>query len=309
MEYGVGATDTLSLIFGTLVLRPYFAGFLVAYFLACSLHLGLKRAFLFAVAGYAIAWTSEYSSIHNGFPYGLYHYICETAGRELWVFGIPFMDSMSFVFLAYASYSLALLAMSPALSPGSAYPLENRKIRHSLRVRLLGALFCMGLDVIIDPVALKGDRWFLGLIYGYAEEGAYFGIPFSNFAGWFIVGFVLIYALQTIDRLFLVKERKDFCGNWCAWRYLPGPALYLSVVLFNLSVTIAIGEYRLFWSGLLIVVLPLSLFLVYMRTRRIGSGDPEALKAHLDDFPGVVMPDRERAMAVNVMVRADEAGS
>jgi putative membrane protein len=32
-------------------------------------------------------------------------------------------------------------------------------------------------DVIIDPVALQGERWFLGKIYGYPHEVIYFGIP------------------------------------------------------------------------------------------------------------------------------------
>ena len=33
--------------------------------------------------------------------------------QELWVAGVPFMDSLSYVFLAYASYSLALVALTP----------------------------------------------------------------------------------------------------------------------------------------------------------------------------------------------------
>jgi len=105
--------DLFHQIAGTILLRPYFVAFFLAYFFACTLHLGLKRAFLFAIAGYCIAWAAEYSSIHNGIPYGLYYYIPRTQRvRELWVLGIPFMDSMSFVFLSYASYSLALFALS-----------------------------------------------------------------------------------------------------------------------------------------------------------------------------------------------------
>ena len=151
--------DFIARIGGTIALRPYFAGFLLAYFLACSLHLGVKRAFLFAVAGYIVAWASEYSSIHNGFPYGLYYYIHTTRDVELWILGVPFMDSMSFVFLSYASYSMALLVTSPWVRcRGGIYPLESRKIRHSLKVRILGALFCVGLDVIIDPRRFKGRQ-------------------------------------------------------------------------------------------------------------------------------------------------------
>jgi len=288
--------DLFDQIAGTILLRPYFVAFLLAYFFACTFHLGLKRALLFAAAGYCIAWTSEYSSIHNGIPYGLYHYIHTTRGRELWVLGVPFMDSMSFVFLSYASYSLALFALSPAIRDRGIYLLENNAIRHSMKVRLLGALFCMCLDVIIDPVALQGSRWFLGQIYGYTERGIYFGIPISNFIGWFIVGFFLIYALQLIDRFLTAKSvRECFCAA-CTRRYLLGPALYLSVIVFNLSVTFIIGEYTLFWTGTLIVLLPLTLFVLIQRIRLDRAIPDEAIEAHLRDFPEAVIPGRERIM-------------
>ena len=32
-------------------------------------------------------------------------------GKELWVMGVPFMDSMSFHFLPWASYLMALMAV------------------------------------------------------------------------------------------------------------------------------------------------------------------------------------------------------
>jgi putative membrane protein len=199
------------------------------------------------------------------------------------------MDSMSFVFLSYASYSVALFAVSPAIR-GGVYLLENRKIRHSLRVRLLGALFCMGLDVIIDPVALRGDRWFLGQIYGYPDRGVYFGIPMSNFAGWFVVGFLLIHTLQLIDRLLCAKKVKDLDGAAYAWRYLPGPALYLGIIVFNLSVTFLIGEHNLLWAGILVVFLPLVVFISLIRPRLHGAARDKAIVAHLGDFPGAVAP-------------------
>ena len=40
-------------------------------------------------------------------PFGLYHYTGETAGRELHLSNVPFFDSLSFTFLAYASLGLA----------------------------------------------------------------------------------------------------------------------------------------------------------------------------------------------------------
>ena len=282
-----------SQILNTIIMRPYFVIFFLTYLLGCSMNMGIKRAALFCITGYALAWLSEFSSIHNGIPYGFYYYIEETKGKELWVMGVPFMDSMSFVFLAWASYSMALMATSPIVRSGATiYLLETRKIRNSMRVRLLGAILFVWLDVIIDPVALRGSRWFLGQIYGYPVPGVYFGVPISNFVGWFAMGFVLIWTLQAIDRLMEMKRLKDWYGRRRTWRYLVGPSLYFGVLFFNLSVTFSIGEYTLAWVGVCIILVQLS-FLYFLLKVNLSRGLFEgALKAHLVDFPGVAVPPR-----------------
>jgi putative membrane protein len=285
----------LSQISGTVTLRPYFVAFFMTYLLACSLHLGVKRALIFAIVGYLIAWLSEVSSIHNGIPYGFYHYIESTRGRELWVAGIPFMDSMSFVFLSYASYSMALASVSPILIRGGIYVLENRKIRRCMTVRLLGALFFTYLDVIIDPVALRGHKWFLGQIYGYPAGGSYFGVPISNFVGWFIVGFFLIYALQLIDAILYWRRVRDWFGRRLTWRYLVGPVLYVSVVIFNLTVAFLIGEFTIFWAGVFVALLPIVLVALTITTRSRMASE-QAVMSHLADFPQAFVPARSLAL-------------
>jgi uncharacterized membrane protein len=280
-----------SLLLHTIILRPYFFLFFLTYLAGATMHLGLARALLFGALGYILAWLSEYSSIHTGIPYGLYHYIETTRGRELWVMGVPFMDSMSFVFLAYAGYSMALMVISPILSSrGTIYLLETKKVRWSWGAAVLGALFFVYLDIIIDPVALQGGRWFLGQIYHYPNGGIYFGVPISNFIGWFVVGFLLIRTLQAIDRLLDVKRVRDRFAGRFRWRYLIGPALYAGVILFNLSVTFSIGEYAMGWTGVFLVLLPCALLCWGVRLKLFCPDPEEAIAAHLADFPGVVMP-------------------
>ena len=103
----------LFLLGGTITLRPYVFVFLGAYLLLATLHLGAGRAVAFLALGYLISWAAELCAINFGFPFGEYLYIPATLDRELWVAGVPFMDSLSYVFLAYASYCLALTALSP----------------------------------------------------------------------------------------------------------------------------------------------------------------------------------------------------
>ncbi len=279
-----------TLIINTIILRPYVFVFLLIYLLGCSLHLGVKRALAFCITGYLIAWLSEYSSIHNSIPYGYYYYIEQTKGKELWVMGVPFFDSMSYVFLAYSSYSMAIMITAPILRTRRIiYFLETKKIRNSIYTTILGAIFFVYLDIIIDPVTLLGNQWFLGQIYGYPQKGIYFGVPISNFIGWFVVGFLLIYALQKIDSL--LYRVSDWFGYKYPWRYIIGPGLYLGVIIFNLSVTFYIREYNLLWVDIFIVLLPSFLIYSIIKLKLSHKNIDETLKAHLLDFPQAVIPE------------------
>ena len=239
----------LMLLAGTVALRPYVFIFLGAYLLLATLHLGAGRAVVFLVLGYLISWIAEVCAINFGFPFGEYLYIPATLDRELWVSGVPFMDSLSYVFLAYASYCLALTA----LSPGRGCQIqEDTALQQSPRTLILGAVLMVTLDIIIDPVALRGYRWFLGQIYGYPEGGVYFGITISNFAGWFLVALVLIRVLQYLISGPSPSRFWDWGRRPLLPSALPGSGLYLGILGFNLTMTFLIGETCLGWVGVFI---------------------------------------------------------
>jgi uncharacterized membrane protein len=254
----------LGLLWGTVSLRPYVFVFLGAYLLLATWEVGLGRTLAFLALGYALCWAAELGSITIGFPFGEYLYIPATLDRELWVAGVPFMDSLSYVFLAYASYALARLALTPGRWQGRGYRLEEEAARRLwVRPWLLGAVLMVTLDVVIDPVALRGYRWFLGQIYGYPEPGAYFGITLANFGGWFLVALALILLLQ---RLTAWQPAVSWPGwDWGRRRFpsqaLLGPLLYLGILGFNLTMTFLIGETCLGWVGVFIY-LPLLSWLI-----------------------------------------------
>jgi len=277
--------ELLQLLAGTVAMRPYVFAFLTAYLIAAICHLGWRKTLSFTVVGYLIAFASEYCSIHTGFPYGWYYYIDTTSARELWVAGVPFFDSLSYVFLSYCSYATALLVISPLKAwRWNLVSLETHRIRKSLSVLFLGSLLQVFLDIIIDPTALQGHRWFLGQIYGYKEAGIHFGVPFSNYIGWWLVSLLLVAALQIID----VKVKDKHAGisrlKNLPFRSLFGPALYLSVILFNLAIAYLIGEKLLALTGVLIYTLPITIVTILMinRANRYGR---EELADHLRDLP------------------------
>jgi uncharacterized membrane protein len=270
----------------TILLRPYVFIYLAVYLAGCSMTFGLKRALVFIVPGYLITWLSEFSSIHTGIPYGLYYYIEHTKGYELWVFGVPFMDSLSYVFLTYASYSMALFTMSPVIcSKGMIYLLETHAIRRSLFTTALAALYFVYLDIIIDPVSLQGGKWFLGQIYGYGGTGEYFGVPISNFAGWVIVGFILVFVFQMIDAIMTRRGVGDYIAFNAGFRHMIGMGLYAGIMVFIVFISFYIGENNIGWVGIFIIALPV--FLLWAVTRiKISMADTGAcLEAHIRDFP------------------------
>jgi putative membrane protein len=217
------------LLAGTVLLRPYVFVFLAVFLVLAGRDLGWRRAFGWLGWGWAVAYVGEYASTRIGIPFGLYHYTGETAWRELFVSNVPFFDPLSFPFLAYASYCLARWALGQA--------------RGWAPATLTGALMML-LDVVVDPLAVRGEAWFLGRIFYYAEPGTYFGVPLSNFAGWFLVGWAIVGGY-----LWAVGRRPQALGS-----PLGGIGLYYGVVLFNLGITGWIGEGTLLGAGILVHV-------------------------------------------------------
>src|SRR5207249_11874266 len=103
---------------------------------------------------------------------------------------------LSFPFLAYAAFCLAravfLTPRAPGFAPTRSVPparsVPAASPRATLTLALLSGALMMLLDVVIDPLSVRGDQWFLGRIFWYPSGGVYFGVLLSNFAGWLFVG-------------------------------------------------------------------------------------------------------------------------
>src|SRR5213593_4094291 len=119
---------------------------------------------------------------------------------------------------------------------------------------IAAGVLMMALDVVIDPLAVRGERWFLGLLFTYERPGAYFGVPLSNFAGWVVVGAVGIGLFLTL------------VDHHSGRRIWPGVALYYAVLGFNLTMTVQIGELLLAAIGATIhVVVALSVWSIHRK--------------------------------------------
>jgi uncharacterized membrane protein len=243
----------------TIVHRPYVFAFLAAYLYLGWRFFGWRAAIVWLLSGFGIAWLSEFSSIHTGFPYGEYHYLYANMPGELMIGGVPLFDSLSYPFVIFAGYSTAAFILRRPL-PTHIFIYQSTKTPISSFV-VLGAILTMLLDVIIDPIATMGDKWFLGKIHFYAHPGWYFGVPFTNFLGWLLVAFVVIAcnaaAWHFFPELFASKEDPrravEHQREQVSRLY---PLFYAAIAIFNIAISFAVGAWPLgLVSSILLIVI------------------------------------------------------
>jgi len=258
--------DFLSLLGKTLLLRPYVFIFLTIALATSVWFMGKQRTAMFFLLTWVTAFVCEFSSTRTGIPFGWYVYTGSTVGQELYLSDVPFMDSLSFSFLLFTSYCLALTFLLPAQGRGMTRAMRaDPSRRASFPVLCVTVMFLVLLDVVIDPVALRGERWFLGRIYYYPEPGVHFGVPLVNYGGWAVVGLIAFGLYQRLDRRLPEQGREEVN---VARPLLFGCALYYGILAFNLAVTFWIGEPLIGVTGLLIY-LPITVFLLLKLAGRL----------------------------------------
>ena len=264
------------------MLRPYVFVFLAVYLFAAVTRMGWGKTLAFTAVAWVIAYAAEFSSTRNGFPFGMYVYVDATRTRELWLSNVPFFDSLSFTFLCYLGWALAVFLYAPLhCVRGDFQVADTREVRTSWRVLLTGAFLTTLLDIVIDPLTVRGDRWFLGRIYYYPEGGIHFGVPLSNYVGWFLVALASIAVFQVLER----RATWSTAGiRHVSYAGLVEPALYLGIVLFNLAITFWIGERLLGLLGCLVYAPVVVLFLAHPLNPMRCAGSAE-LARHRRDFP------------------------
>ncbi len=137
---------------------------------------GWARAGAYVALGWAVTFAAEWaSSTGPGLPFGRYLYRAVALRHDWRVAGVPLFDSVSFLWLAWCG-----LTLTGALGARGWWRW------------LTAALLMVGLDVGVDPVALRGRHWWLGQIYRYPQGGPWYGVPLSNYAGWALVALVLV---------------------------------------------------------------------------------------------------------------------
>jgi uncharacterized membrane protein len=294
-------------LFYSFVVRPYVTLFLLAFLAMSWLEQGKLRTGIWLVTGYLVALAAEWGSINHGIPFGYYTYHYDALEHDLVIFGVPFFDSLSFVFLSYVSFSFAQFFLSPHWRCGlDVQRITSRSLRNSSAVLFVGAFFMMALDLVTDPVAHLGKHWFLGDIYHYPEPGWHFDVPLANYAGWFIVGWVIIFINQQVD--VLLTRREQSRKKPLQLRYVPGKGLFAPVFWFGIAAfmlgtmawlgwgydlehvpiadhTAFIAEMRKLFLASTFIIAPVAVLAWAHLARYDGTPSSEQLKVWLEEYP------------------------
>jgi putative membrane protein len=157
-------------------LAPVVVGGLAATsVLSAARRWGPRRAALAAAAVLPATTLVESVGTRTGVPFGRYRYAGELRPE---VGGVPAVVPLAWLAMALPSREAAHAALGPATGPA-------RRV-------LLGSLALTAWDLFLDPQMVGEGYW------GWARAGRYRGIPWTNFAGWFVAGAGVMVLLELV---------------------------------------------------------------------------------------------------------------
>jgi uncharacterized membrane protein len=182
-----------------------------------SRYLGWRKlGFMFAVTC-IVSWCYESLSIATGFPFGHYVYTSEL-GPKLGT--VPLMIMPAYFGVCYLSWVLAHVLLDKF----------DRQIdsRSKFAIPVVASFIMVMWDMSIDPASSTVKHEWI-----WRDGGSYFGVPFSNFLGWFLC----VYTIFQLWALYFMRAKQESANpeashksNW----YLP-IAFYGSIFLQSVT--------------------------------------------------------------------------
>jgi len=192
---------------------------IMVYLFHSTLSFGVKTL-KFLASGGGLGFLFEFLGVHTGFPFGRYYYT-PNAGPQ--VLGVPVLIPLLWATLCYFSF----IAVEQAF---------------------ISSWLMVLIDITVDPLFSRFD-------WHWITPGQYFGVPLSNFVGWYIVSSLIFLSWKGTGRL----------------------TVNVSAILFYFGLVVLLALQDLFaglvYPGLISVILTtcttLSLFFVRGRTGKL----------------------------------------
>ena len=150
---------------------------------------GIKNLMLLIGIGAGVSLFYEALSIATGFPYSGYHYT-DILGPQL--LGFPIMVMAGYGILSYIFWTTAETLIGKF----------NNKLSGAniVLVPVLAAFLFTSWDYAFDPIMASINK-----AYIWDMQGAYFGVPFQNYLGWYLA----TYTIFQIFALFIYRQKLD----------------------------------------------------------------------------------------------------
>ncbi|MGL5074217.1 MAG: gamma-carotene 1'-hydroxylase CruF [Waterburya sp.] len=188
----------------------------------------------FMLPAISISLGSELLGTSTGFPFGHYRYL---SGLGYKIAGlVPFTIPLSWFYLGFSAYIIALAGLN--------------RLKISNWLRQLGAIICGALcltswDFVLDPAMSQAAIPF----WVWDQPGAFYGMPYQNFAGWLGTGIVF---MTVATLLWTIKPLKLPSND------LKLPlAIYVANFAFAAILSLTAGFYVPVLLGIVIGILPL----------------------------------------------------
>jgi len=168
----------------------------------------LRTMLVFMLICLVVGNIFENVGVRTGFPYGPYYFTSLMGPKVL---EVPIFLGLAYVGMAYVSWTLARLILGVAQRP-----LSGPSV---VILPLTAAIIMVAWDVCMDPVwstILHAWVWLRG--------GSYFGVPLSNFLGWYLG----VYVIYQLFALYLSGRQDNF-------EVLPAHFSGLAVLFYGVS--------------------------------------------------------------------------
>lgn len=165
---------------------------------------GKKKVLILFLLSWVVSNFFESLSIYTGFPFGNYHY-AQWLGPML--VQVPLFIMPTYFSMGYLSWAIAHVILRQ-------YSTKLKGVNVFL-VPLTAAFIMVMWDLVMDPL----NSTLFGM-WTWEEGGSYFGVPISNFAGWFFV----VYVFLQIFAVYLSRTEhhpREICAQRGYWMLAP----------------------------------------------------------------------------------------
>jgi uncharacterized membrane protein len=168
----------------------------------------------------------ENTSILTGFPFGHYHY---TSGPKLFL--VPFFIGPSYFATAYLAWMLAIVLIGDVRREGTWFT--------TIAVPVIASAVMVMWDLTFDPTASTIKHFWI-----WEQGGGYFGVPFTNYVGWFFTVYVFLQLFALFLRFRSAADPES----------LPLPASYYAqaVISYGVVGVTAVISYIVFSGNTLV---------------------------------------------------------